>query len=69
MNELALVLDLLQFALGASSKIEGLVADEERRSIEERIARARAAIADPIDPSEDDAARRARLERILRGEG
>jgi hypothetical protein len=33
-----------------------------------RLDRAEAAIREPIDPSVDDAARRARLDRILRGE-
>lgn len=38
------------------------------RELEERIARARAAIRDPIDPSADDAERRRRLEAAIRGE-
>ena len=36
-------------------------------TLAERIERARAAVKDPIDPSEEDAARRMRLERAIRG--
>lgn len=46
-----------------------LLTGVDRKTLEERIARARAAIEDPIDTSADDAVRRAELERIVRGDG
>lgn len=69
MNEAVLAIKILELGLLAAEKIEGLVTDAERRSIQERIDRAKASIKDPIDPSDDDKARRERLERAIRGEG
>lgn len=68
MNEAMIAIKLLELALEASEGIDGLVTESERRSLQERIDRARAEIRRPIDTSEDDAARRARLDAVLRGE-
>jgi len=61
--------EALKLALAASSASTGLITDAEKRTLEERIARAEAAIKDPINVSADDAVRKAALERAIRGEG
>lgn len=48
--------------------LEGLTG-ESRETLVERLERARAQVKDPIDVAAPDAARRAELERILRGRG
>lgn len=68
MNELMIALKVLELGLEAADAIEGLVSDAEKKSIRERIARARSEIQKPIDTSDDDTARRARLEAALRGD-
>lgn len=60
-------LELLEAALKAGAGIVELVTERDRKDLEERIARAKAAVKDPIDTTEADTARRAELERILRG--
>jgi len=64
-----IAIEALKLALAASSAITGLITDAEKRTLEERIARAEAAIKDPINVSADDAVRKAALERAIRGEG
>jgi len=61
------ILDVLEAVLKGADAIGGLVKDNEKKSIRARIAAARAHIKAPIDPSVDDAARHAELERILKG--
>ncbi|MEQ9077237.1 MAG: hypothetical protein RLP09_25485 [Sandaracinaceae bacterium] len=61
-------LELLKVAIAAGGGIVELVTEQERKSLEERIDRALAAVRDPIDTTDDDADRRARLEAVLRGE-
>jgi hypothetical protein len=63
------IFDALEGALKLAGTIEGLVSESERKSIQERIDRGRAAIKDPIAVSADDAARKEALERAIRGEG
>lgn len=67
MTEAQIALELLELALKAGGGIVEMITEKERASLEERIARARAAIKDPIDTTADDAARRAELARVLRG--
>lgn len=67
MNGAQVALELLELALKAGGGIVELITEKERASLEERIARARASIKDPIDTTATDAARRAELERVLRG--
>ncbi|GAB5541397.1 MAG: hypothetical protein SangKO_011570 [Sandaracinaceae bacterium] len=62
-------LELLKVAIAAGGGIVELVTEQERKSLEQRIERALAAVKDPIDTTEEDASRRARLEAVLRGEG
>lgn len=68
MNEAMIALDLLELALKAGGGIFEMIAEKDRKTLEERIARAREAIKEPVDTNESDAERRAKLERILRGE-
>ena len=68
MNEAMIALDLLELALKAGGGIFEMIAEKDRKTLEERIALAREAIKEPVDTNESDAARRAKLERILRGE-
>lgn len=62
------LLALLQASPAFAELIESLTG-QSTATVVERLKRARAAIKDPIDPAPADAARRAELERILRGEG
>jgi hypothetical protein len=62
--------DILLALVRGSKEIAELVASlagTDVPTVEERLERARAAIRDPIDVSIVDAARRAELDRILRG--
>lgn len=67
MTEAQIALELLELAIKAGGGIVEMITEQERASLEERIARARASIKDPINTSADDAARRAELERVLKG--
>lgn len=62
-----IILGLMQAAPAIAELLESLTG-QSAPTLEERLRRARAAIADPIDVSEGDRARRERLERALRGE-
>jgi len=64
-----IVLDALEFAVNAGGRIVEVVTGRKAEDLKERIAKARETIADPIDTSEDDAARWERLERALAGDG
>jgi len=64
-----LVLTLLSAALEAAPDLVEIVTGEERETLAERIERARSFAKDPIDPSEEDAARRQRMLQAVRGEG
>lgn len=65
----SVALDALGALVRSAPEIIELVTGQDRLTLEQRIERAREAIKDPGDPSADDAARRAELERIIRGEG
>jgi len=62
-----IALGLLEFAVRLAPRIVELVTGQTKETLEERIARARSSITDPIDTAEDDAARWARLEQALTG--
>jgi len=68
-SELEAIIDAFEATLKLTSLVEGLVTDAERKTLEQRIARARAAIKDPINVAAGTAAMRSALERALRGEG
>lgn len=62
------VLGLVKASPAIAEVLSSLAGTSEAEVVA-RLERARAAIRDPIDPTPADTARRARLERILRGEG
>ena len=62
-----IVLEVFAGLLKAAPVLIEVITGQGRKTLEERIERARSAIKDPIDPSADDAARRAELERIVHG--
>lgn len=60
-------LKLLEAALDIGEGIVGAIMEKDEADLRERIEKARAAIKDPIDTSAADSARRAELERVLKG--
>ena len=65
-----IAIDIVHGLVEASDEVADVIASlagTSRRDVRERLQRARAAIKDPIDTTAGDAARRAELERILRG--
>ncbi len=65
-----IAIDIVHGLVEASDEVGDVIASlagTSRRDVRERLQRARLAIHNPIDTSATDAARRAELERILRG--
>lgn len=69
MTGAGIAIELFAALVKAAPEVVELITGVDRVTLEERIERARGAIKDPVDPSADDAARRAELERIVRGDG
>ncbi len=67
MNEALAILNVFKAALDATKSIQGFFSDEERADLEARYERAAAYIKDPTKTHVEDSARRAELERILKG--
>jgi len=64
-----IVLEVFAGLLKAAPVLIEVITGQDRKTLEERIERARASVHDPIDTSSADAARRAELERIVHGAG
>lgn len=62
-----ILLALIQASPAIGELLESLTG-ESKKTLEQRLHRARDAIEDPIDTTPGDVARRAELERILRGD-
>lgn len=67
-----IAIDIILALVRSSSEIAAVIssiAGVDQATIEARLVRARASIVDPIDTATEDAAHRAELEAILRGQG
>lgn len=65
---IVMLISALAEAVPGFAKAIALIGGTDEATVEDRIARAKAAVKAPIDVGHDDAARRERLERALRGE-
>ena len=68
MNAASAALEIFSGLLRLAPDIVELITGEDRLTLEGRIKRARAAVLSPIDSTEEDSVRRARLVAIIRGE-
>lgn len=65
MSKFEIALRLFEMALEAAPLLVETIAGRSKAALKERIARARAAIAEPIDTGDEDRQRRARLRAIF----